>query len=354
MPSVATGRDRGVSLPTNPPILFSAHPESLALAMHEVRREVPDRTRVGPVGPDLAAITGGDLTTAELAQRCRDRPLVFVTHLTTEVATIAATTIDQITAAAIGIDAPKSIAVQAWISGRGPDGMGAGAVATAVTQALRDTGCDVGRAGREYVLSCCLTAGGVRLGLNRTADSLTDWPGGRVRLGRTPQQISRAEFKLEEVLQTFPIDLPRHGLAVDFGAAPGGWTRILRAHGLRVVAVDPGDLDPRIASDRGVSHRRTTAGEYLRTNDDRVDVIVNDMRMDPLLSCQLMVEAARHLWPAGWAVVTLKTGTNRILDTVHRCLSVLAATYQIIGARQLHHNRHEVTVVLRPASSRHG
>lgn len=354
LPTFDPNRCRSDPLPTNPPILFSAHPESLALASAELRRDLPDRARIEPLGPDLAAINGAGITTGELAQRCLDRPIMFVTHLTTEVADLSDPSVAAVAAAAVALNPPASVAVQAWVSGRNTTGLGAGAVASAVSDALRARGHDVGRSAREHVLSCCLTPHGVLLGLNRTADSLADWPGGRVRLGRSDQQVSRSEFKLEEVLQTFPIDLPARGTAIDFGAAPGGWTRILRQHGLNVIAIDPGDLDPRLAGDRGVRHCRTTAGEFLRANTESVDVVVNDMRMDPVLSCQLMVAAAGHLRTGGWAVVTLKTGTNRVLDVAHRCLSVLSSAYRVIGARQLHHNRHEVTVVLRGLGHRRG
>jgi 23S rRNA (cytidine2498-2'-O)-methyltransferase len=136
-------------------------------------------------------------------------------------------------------------------------------------------------------------------------------------------------------------------MAVDFGAAPGGWTRIIRTRGLEVLAVDPADLDPRVAADRGVRHLRTTAGEFLRANRRRLDLAVNDMRMDPLLSAQLMVTTAGHLRPGATAVVTLKVGSSGVLSTVDRCLDTLGGRYEIVTARQLHHNRKEITALLR-------
>ena len=49
------------------------------------------------------------------------------------------------------------------------------------------------------------------------------------------------------------------------------------------------------------------------------------MRMDALLSAQLMGTAAAHLKRGATAVVTLKVGLHRVLDTIDRCLDVLAA-----------------------------
>jgi 23S rRNA (cytidine2498-2'-O)-methyltransferase len=196
-------------------------------------------------------------------------------------------------------------------------------------------------------MSCALAGRDAILGLNRRDAALCDWPGGKVRLGRTAAQVSRAEFKLEELFDIFDLQVRSGDRALDLGAAPGGWTRILRTHDLIVWAVDPGDLDPSLADDRSIHHSRTTAGEFLRTTRVRFDMVVNDMRMEPKLSCRMMIDAAARLNPGGLGVVTLKTGSRHVLETVRACLTLLSGTFEIVHARQLHHNRHEVTVVVR-------
>jgi 23S rRNA (cytidine2498-2'-O)-methyltransferase len=132
----------------------------------------------------------------------------------------------------------------------------------------------------EQVLSVVLTPSQGYLGLSYAADNLSDWAGGARRFKREEEQVSRAEFKLLEAMELFRLSLPAGGMALDLGAAPGGWTRILRRHAMSVVAVDPGDLDPRVAADPAVRHRRQTAQSYLRTVHEQFDVILNDMRMD--------------------------------------------------------------------------
>jgi 23S rRNA (cytidine2498-2'-O)-methyltransferase len=332
------------------PVLFSAAEESLGLAIRELRAAFP-AADLARVGPDLGALTGPDI--AGIAAHCQDDPLVFVRHLTVETARVSRLTgLGPAAVSAVGDAAIRDgaeIAVQAWASGEPDLGYGAGQAAGEIVRALRDRGYTPTRSRAAYTLSCCLVSDIALIGLNRRDLSLSDWPGGRVRLGRSPDQISRAEFKLEELFDLFELDLPGDGRALDLGAAPGGWTRILRSRGLTVWAVDPGDLDPRLQSDRSIYHARTTAGEFLRSNRVRFDLVVNDMRMEPLLSCRMMTDAAPHLAPGGLAVVTLKTGTRRVLETVRACLDVLSRSYRIVHARQLHHNRHEVTVVLRAA-----
>ena len=110
-------------------------------------------------------------------------------------------------------------------------------------------------------------------------------------------QVSRAEFKLLEAAELFELSFPARGVALDLGASPGGWTRVLRNHGLDVTAVDPGDLDRHIASDLAVRHVRQTAQTYLATTDQQFDVILNDMRMDAQVSARIMVTTAGNLEP---------------------------------------------------------
>lgn len=336
-------------------VVVSTAEESRSLAIRELESELGPEAAVEPLGPDMVLVTAPGLTAQEVADRCEEAPLVFPRHLTVESALldpgadlerVAETAVAVVREAGVG----SGLAVQSWVSGRADHGFGPAQVFAAVADRLRRDGYEVARAGRAHVLSCCLTDRGVLLGLNETRDSLSDWPGGGVRLARSPDQISRAEFKLEEAIGEFGLELPEDGRAVDFGAAPGGWTRILRRHGMRVWAVDPGDLDERLAGDEGIKHLALTAGRFLRSNRTVFDVAVNDMRMDPVRSCELMVRAADALAPGALAVVTLKTGTREVLETVDACLRRLAEAYEVLHARQLRHNRHEITVVARKRS----
>jgi 23S rRNA (cytidine2498-2'-O)-methyltransferase len=328
-------------------VLFSASEEYLATAVQELR------TTFGATaercGPDCGVVEADGVTLADVAAACRDGRIAFVRHLagvrarlhpSAEVAAIRDAAVD------LAASLPVGLAVQVWRSGSAQSAPTAD-VAAAVREALAARGVEVAGSGREHVLSVCLTPAGVLLGLNRTEDGLSDWPGGRVRLAKRQGQVSRAEFKLEELFGVLPLHLPTAGTALDLGAAPGGWTRILRLGGLRVWAIDPGDLDPRVAADPGVHHVRTTAGEFFRSTELDFDLAVNDMRMDPELSCRFVRDAAVRLRPGALAVVTLKVGVNRPLATLRRCRDILDGDYVPVFARQLQHNRHELTLVAR-------
>ena len=197
------------------------------------------------------------------------------------------------------------------------------------------------------VLSVWLAKGAGWLGVSTPVENFSDWAGGMRRFKWEEEQVSRAEFKLLEALEVFGIAIREGGHALDLGAAPGGWTRILRGRGLHVVAVDPAELDSRVARDKGVTHVKATAQAYFRAPTP-CDILVNDMKMDSDQSAALMVEGAHCLGPGGVAVLTLKLPeeTRGWLPRVRRAEAILKDAYRVENIRQLFHNRSEVTVYL--------
>jgi 23S rRNA (cytidine2498-2'-O)-methyltransferase len=325
-------------------VLFSVAADSYAWAVQEIRDEFGREVGVSRVGADLGRVEG--LAVHELAEACDAGRIMFVRHLTVEIGSfeelppeyeLADLVLDELP------EYPKALAVQAWTDGAGTGGT----YYHRLEEALTGRGVTVTRSGQELVVSCFEGRKAILLGLNRLADSLSDWPGGRMRLARGEERVSRSEFKLEEAIATFGLELPAGGKAVDLGASPGGWTRILRQHGQEVWSVDPGSLDPRLRADRRIHHEATTAGRFFAVNRVRFDVVVNDMRMDQVTSARMMLDAAAHLRRGGLAIVTLKGGGKDPLAGARRGIEVLRQGYDVLHARQLHHNRNEITVVAR-------
>ncbi len=339
-------------------IIASTAPEWREAAREMLADALPD-ARLTAIGEDLLAISAEGLAIADVAETVRTERNPFVRHLFREVGRLdvparqpVEETVDDILTAWDDAPAPMppAASLQVWTSGPLNLAFRPDTLRRELETALIEEGVRVARAGMAQVLSVCIAGNQVLVGMNGAAHALSDWPGGRVRLAKPKGQISRSEFKLEELFRTTDIRLPEQGRALDLGASPGGWTRILRAHGLEVVAVDPADLDQRLRGDRGIRHVRTTAGPFLAETRDRFDVIVNDMRMEPEMSVGLMLEAAERLVPAGMLIVTLKLSPHDAVRRVRTALRRLDSTVDIIFARQLHHNRNEITVVgVKPA-----
>jgi len=337
-------------------LLFSAAEDYVESAASELRELFPD-ARFGSIGPDLGWIVAEGLAIGALAEACLQTPTIFVRHLMREVGSVpapVAANLDDVVAIAIGawaqLPLKQDVSLQVWSSGELAVDYRTDELRLALADALGERDIAVARSGKEQVLGAVVAPDGVILGFNSLASGLSDWPGGRVRLTKPKGQIARSEFKLEELLRVHNLDLPDGGIAIDLGASPGGWTRILRQWGFTVWAVDPGKLDPRLASDRGVHHVKMTAGPFLNLTDVVADLVVNDMRMDPDLSTLVMLDAVSRLKPGGMTIQTLKVTPHNTLRTVRRSLDLLRREYEIVWAGQLHHNRNEVTVVARKAA----
>jgi 23S rRNA (cytidine2498-2'-O)-methyltransferase len=204
----------------------------------------------------------------------------------------------------------------------------------------------------QVVVSLLCTIEKAYLGISLTNDNLSDWPGGARHFAHTPEQISRAEFKLLEALEVFGLTLPSQGWALDLGAAPGGWTRLLLEAGMKVTAVDPAKLDARLARQPNLEHYRGYAEEYVEEAIKRrrkFNVITNDMRMDARDAARLLVEASVCLLSDGFIISVLKLphATSEIdpLKNLSEALRLLQRHFGIVQARQLFHNRQEVTVL---------
>jgi len=159
--------------------------------------------------------------------------------------------------------------------------------------------------------------------------------------------LNRAELKLREALAAFGVELEPTWRALDLGAAPGGWSRVLAEGVAEVVAVDPGDLAPAVAALPNVRHLRCLADELDLEALGLVDLIVNDMNIDEVDSADALCELAGLLPPGGLAVMTVKFPSRRWRQHLKLARDRLAPCYEVAAARRLPHNRSESTLLLR-------
>ena len=202
-----------------------------------------------------------------------------------------------------------------------------------------------------WVLSLYIHENEMYAGVSSCVDNLSDWNGGMHRFKKYESFISRAEFKLQEAISAFGIDMKdivssNNKCAVDLGAAPGGWTKILLDYGLHVTAVDPALLSENIINHPNLIHIRDVAQNFIGKKDDFA-ILTNDMRMDMIESCKIMLDMALFLSPGSIALITLKLPHNQWYKKTKRALSILKNKYIIQNVRQLFHNRSEVTVYLK-------
>lgn len=165
----------------------------------------------------------------------------------------------------------------------------------------------------------------------------------RIRARKGKREISRAESKLIEALSTFKIELDGHGTALDLGAAPGGWSKVLADYGYKVLAVDPAALQPDLEKDTRIKHLKSKAQDIQL--EERLDLIVNDMNMEPQETGAIKNEIAHLLKEGGLAIVTLKL-PDHAQRSIEEAVEILGEEYEVRKIRSLFHNRQEVTALL--------
>ncbi|MBL8244292.1 MAG: 23S rRNA (cytidine(2498)-2'-O)-methyltransferase RlmM [Rhodanobacteraceae bacterium] len=181
--------------------------------------------------------------------------------------------------------------------------------------------------------------------------------GGIPRLKFPREAPSRSTLKLEEAFHVLLTPRERErllrsgGNAVDLGAAPGGWTFQLVQRGLKVTAIDNGRIDQRLMDSGRVQHLREDGFRYRPAKT--VDWLVCDMVEKPDRVAELVVRWFREgLCRA--AIFNLKLPMKRRFEAWQRARESLAPLLRqgyALRARQLYHDREEITVAVVPTAA---
>ena len=201
----------------------------------------------------------------------------------------------------------------------------------------------------QQVLSVYLHQGGAEgrlfVGISTPEENLSPWSSGQCRIPRDPNSISRAEAKLIEGWEAFGMTGLRPGMALDLGAAPGGWSRVLADLGYEVHSVDPAILDERLEG--RVHFHQETAGRYLSKPGPNFDLLVCDMKMEATKVAEMLLGFQPRLNPGSKIFTTFKLGKGKhALSEAQNALQLLQAKYRLEAARQLFFNRSEISALL--------
>jgi len=218
---------------------------------------------------------------------------------------------------------------------------------------LSEAGMIASRAPRLHV--CLLDRQQAVLGTSDPGNS-SPWPMGIPRLRFPRGAPSRSGLKLVEALLHFvgedelPARMRPGRVAIDLGAAPGGWSQVLAARGLRVVAVDNGPIAPEVMATQLVEHRREDA---FRFRPERpVDWMVCDVVAAPARIAALAAQWIARRW-CRETIFNLKLPGKARWHEVQRCHGVIekalaaAEGDHALRFKHLYHDREEITGHLR-------
>ncbi len=205
-------------------------------------------------------------------------------------------------------------------------------------------------------------------------------------------KVNRAEFKLEEAVEFFGIDLKKVNAALDIGAAPGGWTHYLTDSGVKVVAIDNAFLDYRklcankenktlVITDRNNTQETKKAIEKfgvknqvaIKSFDDKsaelseyglihiksnfpvrnfdmkkklgtFDMLTIDANTQAVESSNIANDFAGLLKSGAVLILTIKFGTRNFERHIETAKKALKGKYGSIRIKKLPHNRREATL----------
>lgn len=196
---------------------------------------------------------------------------------------------------------------------------------------------------------CFLAGNHALLAASDTRDS-SPWPLGVPRLRQLGEAPSRSALKLEEALLTLLSAAEREKLvkpgmcAADLGAAPGGWSWVMARQHIRVLSIDNGPMAESALATGIVEHIRADGFTWKPPKPQ--DWLVCDMVESPRRVAARMAE----WFASGWcehAIFNLKLPMKKRWDETRLCLHNFAehaGKPLTIRARQLYHDREEITV----------
>ncbi len=182
-----------------------------------------------------------------------------------------------------------------------------------------------------------------------------------LRLYSQTEHTSRAEMKIAEAFESFGIK--SSGIAIDLGAAPGGWSKFLARTGFKVMAVDTAKLDYKSLKDAGLKvvvdpkslqkaldecnivHVRARAADFLKkANGIGIDLLADDMNMDCRSSSAEVLKYASLMRKGSVLIMTIKCITRNAPKYVAQARKMLSAKFSIKAIKVLPVNRQEVTL----------
>jgi 23S rRNA (cytidine2498-2'-O)-methyltransferase len=209
----------------------------------------------------------------------------------------------------------------------------------------------------ELVLDCVLVEPDEWwIGYHRAAGTASCWPGGLFWAPSPPDAVSRAYLKMEESLAWSGLPVLPDDLCVEIGSAPGGSSQALLNRGLRVIGIDPADMDPRVVAHPNFEHWKKRGADVRRREFRKVRWLTADMNVAPRYTLDTVEAIVTHREVhIDGLLLTLKLMDGvPALEVPEYLDRVRSWGFAQVAARQLHHNRHDFCVAATTGRKRKG
>jgi 23S rRNA (cytidine2498-2'-O)-methyltransferase len=184
------------------------------------------------------------------------------------------------------------------------------------------------------------------VGYHRTKSGPSRWPGGMREMQLPPDAVSRAWLKMEEALRWSKLPIRKGQEFVEIGCAPGGSCQAVLSRGLRVVGIDPAEVDPRVAEHPYFTHVRKRGADVRRRAFRKTHWLASDMNVAPSYTLDTIEAIVTHpLVHVRGLLLTLKLLDWALADDLPAWLERIGGWgFSRLRSRQLQHNRQEICV----------
>ncbi|MBD3229559.1 MAG: hypothetical protein GF329_15365 [Candidatus Lokiarchaeota archaeon] len=214
---------------------------------------------------------------------------------------------------------------------------------------LEDIGYLVDFQNPEQLIFLVLYKNELYLGILERDEVLYEYLSPEKRFSREVNKLNRGENKLIEAIERFHLERnlkENTGIALDIGASPGGWTKILLEYDYKVYAVDPGKIDDSLKDAKNIVYIRKSIDE-IDLEDKQFDLILNDANLKPSESTGIVNSLQDHLKEGSFVIMTIKLISRNVDRHLNEVKENLSQNFEIIKIKHLDSNRQEITMLLR-------
>jgi 23S rRNA (cytidine2498-2'-O)-methyltransferase len=187
------------------------------------------------------------------------------------------------------------------------------------------------------------------VGYHRVAAIPSRWPGGIFTIEPPANMVSRAYVKMREALAWSRLPVKRGDTAAEIGSAPGGASQAFLDKGLKVIGIDPAEMDERVTAHPKFTHIRKRGHEVRRREFRGVRWLTADINVAPQYTLDAVESIVTHRdVKIEGLLLTLKLLDWKLAEEVPAYLDrVRSWGYRHVAARQLSHNRQEICMKAR-------
>jgi 23S rRNA (cytidine2498-2'-O)-methyltransferase len=199
----------------------------------------------------------------------------------------------------------------------------------------------------ELILDCVvLSPDQWWVGFHRAKSVPSRYPGGMMSLELPPDAVSRAWLKMEEALRWSRLPIPPGARVAEIGSAPGGSSQALLARGMIVTGIDPAEMSPILLNHPRFTHLRRRSTQVRRREFQKIRWLAVDMNVAPEYTLEAVEAIVTHpRINVRGLLLTLKLPQWELAADVPEYLERIRSWgYNLVKARQLQYNRHEVCV----------